>query len=232
MRPPPVMAAFVNRLLCWTSERSSFVPRERPMTRLARVCLFTTLGFAVCLVAVPTSRGDDDDAADIKEAQKATEALQKLIDAVVAKQQDIPALAKALNDKTDLKHVMWSAYKPRSKGGLGVGAKAGAVKPDGIEYKLNDMTKGPLPAARLEKESPDLIRMAQAAQAMVEIAEINTPKKDDGKKKVADWKKFNKDQKDGAQELIEAVNANNPKAVQAAATKLYGSCTSCHGQFR
>jgi cytochrome c556 len=201
------------------------------MTRFARVCLLGAVALAVGVLTAPATRGDDDDA-DIKEAAKATEALQKLIDAVAGKQMDVPGLAKVLNDKTDLKHVMWAAFKPRSKGGLGVGAKAGTVKPDGIEYKLNDMTKGPLPAARLEKESADLIRMAQTAQAIAEIAEMNTPKKDEGKKKVVDWKKFTKEQKDGAQEVIDAVNANNPKAVQAAATKLYGSCTSCHGQFR
>jgi cytochrome c556 len=86
---------------------------------------------------------------------------------------------------------------------------------------------------QLTKESEDLIRMAQVTQALAEIAEMNTPKMNiDGKKTVAAWQKFNKDQKDGAQDLIDAVKANNPKNVGAAATKLYGSCTSCHGVFR
>ena len=49
------------------------------MDRLLRVCLFATLALAVCLLAAPLqcSADDKDDAADIKEAQKATEKLKK-----------------------------------------------------------------------------------------------------------------------------------------------------------
>jgi cytochrome c556 len=204
------------------------------MSRLVRVSLFGTLALALSLLAGPVTRGaDDDDLADIKEAQKVSDKLKKLIDAVAdGKTMDLPELKKAVKDTTDLKHVMWAAYKPREKGGLGVGDKAGAIKPDGIEIKLINMGKKPLTAAQLEKEGPAIIQMAKVAQGMVEVVELNTPGQDLPKKPIADWKKFNKEQKDGAQDLIDAVNKNNPKAVQAAATKLYGSCTSCHGVFR
>jgi hypothetical protein len=137
-----------------------------------------------------------------------------------------------LNDATDLKHIMWAAYKPQAKGGVGANPKPGATTGLGIERKLDLLSQKGIPQAQLSRESADLIRMAQVVQATAEIAEMNTPKKDEPKKPVADWKRFNKDQKDAAQDLIDAVRANNPNQVRTAATKLYGSCTSCHGVFR
>jgi hypothetical protein len=202
------------------------------MNRFVRTCLFGSLALAFCLAVAPPSRSadDDDDKEDIKEAQKATEKLKGLIDAIAdGKANAVPALAKALNDKTDLKHIMWAAYKPRDKAGIGVGGKGDA---DGIEVKLMDLGKKPLMAAQLKAQSADLIRMAQVAQAMNEIAELNTPTKNVGKKLIIDWTKFNTAQKNGANVLINAVNKNDPKAVQTAATNLYSSCTNCHAAFR
>jgi len=202
------------------------------MNRFAHTCLFGCLALAICLVAAPSTRSADDEEeeekANVKEAKKATEKLKGLIDAIAAgKAKDVPALAKALNGKTDLKHIMWAAYKPGEKAGVGVGADA-----TGIEVKLITISKKPLTAAQLQKEGADLIRMAQVAQAMNEIAEMNTPAKNQGKKLIVDWKKFNAAQKTGAQDLINAVNKNDPKAAQTAATNLYSSCTNCHAEFR
>ncbi len=212
------------------------------MSRFARRWQSGILVLGVCLFATPGTRSADDDADDIKEAQKATDKLKKLVDAVAkrgeagtdAKENDkaIGALKKTLNDATDLKHVMWAAYKPRAKGGQGVGEKAGIVTPDGIEAKLIALTKRALPAGQLQKEGPDLIRMAQVAQAIGEVADLNPPPAGNPKKPPAKWQQFNKEQKDGAKDLIDAVNANKPADVQTAATKLYGSCTQCHGVFR
>src|SRR6516164_6728785 len=122
------------------------------MNRFVRIGLFGVLALSVCLLTSAITRGDDDDdAADIKEAAKATDALKKLVEAIEAgKEKDIPKLADELNKKTDLKHIMWSAYKPREKGGLGVGAKPGTIRPDGIEAKIISMSKKPLPANQLQ----------------------------------------------------------------------------------
>jgi cytochrome c556 len=70
------------------------------------------------------------------------------------------------------------------------------------------------------------------AQSMAEIAELNTPKKDDGKKKVANWTKYNKAQKDAASDFIKAVKAKDPDKLLDATKNLYGSCTNCHSDFR
>src|SRR5713226_5843296 len=106
------------------------------MSRFLRFGLFGVLALGVCLLTSSFTRGDEDaDAADIKEAAKATDTLKKLIDAMETNKdaKDIAKLVDDLNTKTDLKHIMWAAYKPRAKGGLGVGAKAGTITPDGVE---------------------------------------------------------------------------------------------------
>ena len=204
------------------------------MNRFVRIGLFGVLALSVCLLTSAITRGDDDDdAADIKEAAKATDALKKLVEAIEAgKEKDIPKLADELNKKTDLKHIMWSAYKPRKKGGLGVGAKPGTIRPDGIEAKIISMSKKPLPANQLQKESEDLIKMAEVSKAIAEIADRNAPQKDEPKKPKADWKKFNDLQKKSSKELIDAVKAKDPDKVLDATKNLYSSCTNCHSVFR
>jgi cytochrome c556 len=127
---------------------------------------------------------------------------------------------------------MWAAYKPREKGGLGVGAKAGVIRPDGVEAKMISMSKKPMPAKQLEKESEDLIKLAEVSKAIAEIAELNTPKKDEPKKPVADWKTFNKRQKDSTKDFIDAVKAKDPDKLLDATKNLYSSCTNCHSVFR
>jgi cytochrome c556 len=205
------------------------------MSRLLQLCQLSAVMLALCLLASPhpCSADDKDDAADIKEAQKATEKLKKLTDAIAeGKEKEIADLKKALNDTTDLKHIMWAAYKPQAKGGLGANPKPDSSTGMGIERKLDLISQKGLPQTQVTRESADLIRMAHVVQAIAEIAEMNTPKMDEPKKPVADWKKFNKEQKEAAQDLIDAVKANNAGQVRTAATRLYGSCTSCHGVFR
>ncbi len=204
------------------------------MSRLLRVCLFGALAVSVCLLASSVTRGDDDeDLPDIKEAQKVTDKLKKLTDAVAdGKTKELADLKKAVNDTTDLKHIMWAAYKPPAKGGFGANPKPDSKSGDGIERRLDLLSQKGITQGQLTKESDNLIRAAQVAQAIAEIAELNTPRMNMAKKPIADWTKFNNQQKEGAKELIEAVKANKPADVKTAATKLYGSCTSCHGVFR
>jgi len=206
------------------------------MTRLLPVWSFGVLALGVCLIDAQVTRSaddDDDDKEDIREAAKATAALKKLTDAIAqGKEQDIAKLREELNKTTDLKHIQWVAFKTRPKGGAGVGDKPGAIVPDGIEAKLNVLTKKQLPEAQLKTEAADLIRLAQVVQATAEINDLIKAKKDDGVKTMKDWVACNQFQKDGAQELIDAVKANDPAQVQNSAKTLYVSCTACHGMFR
>jgi Cytochrome C' len=209
------------------------------MKRFMRVCVFSSLALGVCLLALPISRGDDAEEREAKEnkaaAEKLADPLKKLIDAVQNGKGVAVAQAAAVLDKNadeKLKRIMWAAYKPRDQGGLGVGSVPGAIRPDGVEAKIISMAKKPLPAAQLEKESADLIKMAEVAKAIAEMADLHTPKQNAPKKPIADWKKFNKLQKDSAKELIDAVKANDPDKVLDATKNLYSSCTNCHSVFR
>jgi hypothetical protein len=94
------------------------------------------------------------------------------------------------------------------------------------------MSKKPMTAAALEKEGPALIKMAESSKAIAEVAEMNTPKMNMPGKPIAEWTKYNKLQKDSAQELIDAVKKNDPDKVLKATKDLYSSCTNCHSVFR
>jgi hypothetical protein len=207
------------------------------MKRFMRVCQFSAMALGICLLASPVTRGDDQEEREAKEnkdaAEKLADPLKRLIDAV----QNGKGVAEATavldkNADEKLKRIMWAAYKPRDQGGRGVGSAPGTIRPDGIEAKIISMSKKPLPAAQLEKESADLIKIGEVANAMVEVADLHTPKQNLPKKPIADWKKFNKLQKDSAKEFIDAVKKNDPDKVLDATRNLYSSCTNCHSVFR
>src|SRR5258708_26477810 len=135
------------------------------MNPFLRATLFAGLALGVCLLSSTVTRGDDEEEQEKKdkaEAAKAMDPLKKVIDAVeTGKGKN--AIAKATADLTannQLKPIMWAAYKPREKGGLGVGDKPDAIKPDGIEAKLINMTKKPISDKQLEKEAAALIKIA------------------------------------------------------------------------
>src|SRR5580704_7329133 len=92
------------------------------------------LALGVCFLAVARALDKGDEAEDMKAAAAAAPDVQKLADAAAA--GDAAALKKLGDDaakKYELKPVMW-AFKPKDKGGLGVGASA--TPPDGAELKL------------------------------------------------------------------------------------------------
>jgi cytochrome c556 len=207
------------------------------MSNVLRFCLFGVLGLSICLLSsvmmVRAADDDDDDKEDIAKAKKLADPLKKLIEAV-EKGDGVDKAAKDLDKAAtaELKPIMWAAYKTREKGGLGVGPKAGAITPDGVEAKMISMSKKPMTATQLDKESADLIRLATVSKGIADIAALHTPTKDDGKKKVDDWKKYNKLQKDAAAELEKAIKAKDPDKVLDSVKNLYSSCTNCHAIFR
>jgi cytochrome c556 len=215
------------------------------MGRFVRVSLFSVLVLGLALLSSPVTRADDDDEKvekeNIEKAKKLADPLKKLVDAVESgKDKDTVAeVARELDtkEKYGLKIIMWAAYKPREKGGMGVGPKAVEGKSDGIEVKLIKQLrrKDPMSPDDLKKESDDLIKMAVVAKSMAEIADRHTPEKNDpldSKKTIANWKKFNQLTKDSAKDLIEAVKANKPDKALDATKNLYSSCTNCHSTFR
>ncbi len=202
------------------------------MSRFLRFGLFGVLALSLCLLSssVTRSSDDDDDKEDIAKAKKLADPLKKLVEAEM-KGKGAADVAKDLNKAAtkngDLKAIMWAAYKPAEKAGIGVGPMG-----KGIEAKIISMQKKPLTDKELKDQTDDLIKIANVAKSMADIAELNTPLKDDGKKKVANWKKYNQTQRDAAKELEDATKGGKPDKVLDAIKNLYSSCTNCHGDFR
>jgi len=143
-------------------------------------------------------------------------------------------VAKRLDEqKKELLDVM-TVFKPRKpdgKGGLGVGNQPGAIKPDGIEAKILNLSKRVQPAD-LDKAA-DLKRMAEISAAVAGIA-THMPNEDAKKSKEATkkWQDYSKDMHDASKDLIKSLDGKNSAQIQLAAKKLQDACTACHNDYR
>jgi hypothetical protein len=205
--------------------------KEYLMNRQARVLVTGTavLSLAIGLLAVG-SGGAADDKADLRTT------IQKIADALEKRDSDqAKKLAESVAKNNDLEDVMHLMSK-RDPGGkakvFGVGKKPGAVQPDGIEAKVQNMGKRALPQKQIDKESADLAEMAYRVAAIAEVAHAKLPEKEDGKKKKRDWLEWSADMKKTALELAEAAQAKKPTEIKNAVAKLNSVCNTCHGVFR
>jgi hypothetical protein len=123
-------------------------------------------------------------------------------------------------------------FKPRLRGGLGIGPKPGAIKPDSIELKLLDMAKKPMSKAAIDKEAMDLTRSIEVTAAIAEVAHFYKPKEKKPGKDPAEWTKLMNDMQAGSRELIDALKTKAPKAIYDASVRLNTSCVECHAVFR
>ncbi len=134
-------------------------------------------------------------------------------------------IAESLKD-AELEDIMnlMLPRKPGGKGGgLGVGDKPGAIMPDGIEKKVQELEKKAPPA----DEAAALERAGYIMQAISLAAENKVPK---GKK--GPWKKYNTDFDKALKDFTAAAKKKDPKAIQSTAIKLNNSCTACHNDFK
>jgi cytochrome c556 len=183
------------------------------------------LALGIWATAAPIGQGaDDDDKETLKEAKQAQADVLKLM-ATMDKGGNPSADAAAIKSKfSELKPSMY-IFKPRARGGLGIGPMG---KRDGIEFKIMDLSsKKPPTAAEVAKEMEDYIKIAKVSKAMAEVTDQYLPKKD-----ANDWKKFTQEMRKGADQLIAAAKKGDPAAIKKAATTLNASCTDCHGKFR
>ena len=194
------------------------------MFRLSpRLTVGAALLLGVTLLSSP-ARGDDED----KEVKAAAEAVKKLAGNLDAK--DVDKQAAAIAQKHDIEYVMHQ-FKPRNKGGLGIGAAPIPGVKDSIELAIIDFSgkKGIDPNV-LKQNQADLVKMAQVTRAIAEINQHN--KVPPGKANPGKWKTYNNDMKASAKDLEDAAKAGDPMKFKAAATKLNASCTGCHEDFR
>lgn len=191
---------------------------------------------ALWLLAGPQigNAADDDLPKDVKEGiQKIADLLEK--DKGDDAKKEAMALAKAKNydgaKVGGLKDPM-HAFALRSKGGLGIGSKADAIKPDGIEAKIIDLGKKSLPAATLKDQADDIKKAAYLSLAIAELTAAATPTKDDPKKKIKDWEKWTKEMQTASKDLAAAADKKDAKGIMNAAKSLDGTCSACHQDFR
>lgn len=159
---------------------------------------------------------------------------KKLADEVGKKDWD--ALSKdgaALAKKYMTDQIMYQ-FKPRSAKkhpGIGIGDKPNAIKPDGIEHKLQKLTEN---VTRTDiKNAKDLKRMAEISAAIAAIV-VNQSPPPDNAKQIAAWKRLSKEMYEASKAFGKVLDAKKPTAadIMKAATKLNGTCTDCHSIFR
>lgn len=123
-------------------------------------------------------------------------------------------------------------FKLRKKGGWGVGDKAGAIAPDGIELKLFTLGRDGITPATLKKEAAALEEMGHVISAIGEVARNFTPKMDKGKKTKKDWIAWTDQMRENGILFAEASKSKGAQDVKTTATKLNNSCNLCHASFR
>jgi cytochrome c556 len=194
------------------------------MKRRAAI-LFTAALLGLCICSITALSADDDEK---KEAQKA---VLKVVEAMKKGgngKGEIAAIAKKFDE---LEPIMW-VYKPRKKGGIGMGKNG----EDDIELTLgkigNPRGKAKLTPKKLADMQADLIKVGELSKAIAQITEQDRYVQQYGKKEPAKWKKYTKEMKKGADELIAAVKGGNVANAQKAANDLSASCTNCHSDFR
>ena len=189
----------------------------------------TSIALAACLLSArgrTVAPGDTDYRA----------AIQKLADAI--KKHDTAQaklLAEDLAKSGELLGVMNTLEKRDPAGKklvFGVGKKPGSISPDGIEAKIQSLSRKPQAQKLIDKESADLAEMGYRVAAIAEVARIRVPEKDEGMKKKKDWIEWCDAMRTSAEEFAEAAKAKNPSGVKTAAAKLNSSCNNCHGVFR
>jgi hypothetical protein len=206
-------------------------PRQSPLAQEKRMNRRTGLRFAGFLLALAIGlltaatgqTADDDERAAMKEAQEMVVKLLDNLDKGGAFKDQAEAIHKKFPD--NLKAVMSSAFKPRDKGGMGVGPKG--TKGKGIELEIISLGKKARSPAELVKQKDDVVLIGNVSKALADIADLYPQTKNMDK-----WKQYNQEMRAAAGELIEAARRGDPKAVKDAANNLNASCNSCHADFR
>jgi hypothetical protein len=190
------------------------------------------LTLALGLTALSSLLRADDDEDKKKAVKAAAEAVNKFTDAMPKlSPADLKKEAEALARKHEMEAVMHQ-FKPRVRGGLGIGPKANDIKPDSIELKLFDMAKKPMSKAAIDKEAKELIRSIEVTAAIAEVAHFYKPKDKKPGRDPADWTKLMNEMQAGSKELIAALKTKAPKAIYDASVRLNSSCVECHAIFR
>jgi cytochrome c556 len=185
----------------------------------------TAFALGLGLTAISSAQAQDK-----KEVIKKTQAAIVAAGAALAK-GDSAKVAEV--EKFDLDPIM-AAFKPRMRGGIGFGEKAGLVPPneDGIESKCISLGKKPLSAGDAEKFQGAVSDLAYQVLAIGKATDAKWPESKDKSKSKEKWLEFNAIMKEGATELGDAAKAKDSAKIKASAAKINRSCNECHTVFR
>jgi cytochrome c556 len=184
--------------------------------------MWMTLTAAVVLglgILSTSSNAADDD------AKAARDGVMKVADMVAKGKMDDAKKAGA-GVKSELEDVMnlMLPRKGEGKGGIGIGDKPGAITPDGIEKKLQDLEKN----APKPNEVKALEKTADIVLAICYATEGKVPKG----KKPGPFKKYNADFEKTAAAFRDAAKKGDAKGIQAAAKNLNNACVACHNDYK
>lgn len=194
---------------------------------------FTCAGIAVAAICgaflvVQRGTAGDDPKVLMKKVDAIAQAIQK------KKSDKATKLAAQLAENQEEVYYVMLLFKPRNRKGYGVGKAPGAIKPDGIEVFLREVSKGNVPANELKKHKEAMLKMAYRVSAVAEFAEHPPllPRRTSGKKSKKAWLGFTKDMKTSTTAFTKAIQKGNMAAALKAGTKINASCNNCHSVFR
>ncbi len=189
------------------------------------------LALAIFVLSMPSiGRADDDE--DAKKAiAAAAAAIKDYVKSTAGKENKKAAEAIAKAHKIEF---VMHQFKPRKKGGLGVGEPEEKITPDSIELKIGNMAdpKKALKAPAIAKEKAALLKMSETMIGMGDIVHFYKPTTPKAGVKLDNWTKYTNEMQAGSKELMKALKDGDPKAVEKASIRVNASCTDCHGDFR
>ena len=164
--------------------------------------------------------------------QKDLDDLVQVLRAEKVDRAKVKKMAENLKQTYALEDLMAKVYKSTNGDGIGYDpAKKGPG--DGIEKRIIDLgTKKELTKVQIQLEKDLLLRAAYYNLAMVEIAKAFAPTKVRGGMGPKQWHQHNDEFGAGTKDAIEAVKANDPKALKKAMGRVGASCNGCHTDFR
>jgi cytochrome c556 len=158
--------------------------------------------------------------------------VRKIADMIKAKNHDgaaktAAAAAKNIEELPDL----MSMFRPRNKGGLGIGEKAMAnPSKDGIEVFLRDLARD-VPG-NVAKQAEALETTGFWIAAMGELSIAKAPAKDQGKKTKKAWIGWSTDMREAGIAFAKAAQSKGAQEIKTAAGKVNATCNNCHSVFK
>jgi hypothetical protein len=137
--------------------------------------------------------------------------------------------AKNLDEISDMMHL----FRPRNKGGLGVGSTP-LTNPakDGIEVMIRDLSRD-VPGG-IAKQAASLQEMGYHIAAMGELANAAVAKAPvgGGKKTKKAWTEMSEDMRSLGLAFAKASAGKGGQEIKTAANKVNANCNKCHSIFK